>query len=600
MHIFDNGHFRLLYRGQKLFLETWFNLTHERSLDSFRVRCHNGRTILEELRRESGFEIASTEDIATIAEETREICKADTTLKTLLGQSWHTLITLLDSLASKKTDADSSRERKQLDYVLSDILPSLGERYLAEIVKALEIAIADTHESEIIRLANCLATEMAARGSALSGMHIWVEAHFLNGPWDDEQFPKRFAAFVDRLKLAPREYNVTLILSGNRELPKLGHFGDFKFSENPPVISAEALKEIPYIEKLIRRNKLRAFASISVEAVDQRSAVLMAQEKFAACLDRLRFNFAREPVVAGKVVIVYRPEDGRLGIRQVDAKIPSPDHHLPLSEFLLANKKIDDLIKSGQLPNESRRRIEAAVRHYRLGMDAHAYRDKLLNWWMGLETLTNAGDGKGIGARVFKNSLPLITHRYFEVQICLLFDVIGKTCPEWTPRVLEILGTAAPKHISLEQKLAVLQDAAAQTEIATALDSKPWIQSRWHRYVELAADQQKLAQHLREHDQRVRWHLLRLYRIRCCLVHGTPVEVPLQLPSANLEFYLREAIYVTIDSLLQASHIPSLDVVFERASLCAGIRKEILAQKGSPKTVILNALSTGIIFRLAK
>jgi hypothetical protein len=84
------------------------------------------------------------------------------------------------------------------------------------------------------------------------------------------------------------------------------------------------------------------------------------------------------------------------------------------------------------------------------------------------------------------------------------------------------------------------------------------------------------------------------------LVHGTPVEVPLQLPSANLEYYLREAIYVTIEALLQVKHIHSLESVFDRAAFAAGLRKEILARKGGDKSVILEALQTGIVFRLAK
>ena len=599
MYIFNNSHFESLETGQKAFLEAWFNLTHERSLDSFRLRCHNGRTILAELKRESGFEFASTSDIALLAQEAQVFCANDPILPDLLGNSSPALYNQIALLAKKKPDDDSKKERRQIKLILADLLPQLDQRYLNATIQALESAIAANLKDKIPSLTGILATEMAARGWALSGLHRWVESHFLVGAGEGGTFAERFGIFANRLKRAPQVYQVVVALSGNPELPRLGLFGGFEFSETPPSFSFAANITTSNFDRFLRRNPHRTFATASVEALDNRAAAHKAQEKLAICLDRLRFNFARDTVMNQRQVLVYRPSAQTARLIHLDSSIPSPEHHLPWAGFLAANQQIADLIASGRVASESRRRIEAALRHYRLGLDGNSYHDKLLNWWMGLETLTNAGEGKGIGDRVVKISLPLLALDYFEIQLQYLFGVLGEACGSLPPRIGEILPVGPIKHANLEHKLSVLQDSAAQAQIAQALQRHPWVLSRWNRFVVLACDPKRLLVYLEEHELRVRWHLLRLYRIRCCLIHGTPVDMPLQLPSANLEFYLRATIHVCLDALVHNNHIEDLESVFERATICLNQRREILNASGAGTTEILRALTTGIVFQLA-
>lgn len=116
---------------------------------------------------------------------------------------------------------------------------------------------------------------------------------------------------------------------------------------------------------------------------------------------------------------------------------------------------------------------------------------------------------------------------------------------------------------------------------------------------ELATQPKKLASYLDEHEQRVSWHLERLYRFRCCLVHGTPVVTPLQLPTANLEYYLRECIYLVLDTLLAAPQIPTLEVIFERAKSAATRRRTLLTDSSAALAAILPALETSFIFPIA-
>lgn len=623
MHVIPhNPLFDTLQRGEKVFLEAWFNLTHAQSLDSYRVRCHNGRTILEELKREMGISVAKDADLAVVAAEAQTLGAADTVLQSMLGSAWPRLQPLLSSLAkvkakAQKKEKDDSKEdeaeeektgriRSQLDYVLTDILPQLPDRYLAELIKALEAAIQAADAELILRYCSTLASDLIARGWAVASLHTWVETHFLSQSWASLSFAERFKFFADRIQQAKKAYDVVFVLSGSDDIANLNQFCGVSFSATPPAFSSKDLRSARYLEKFLRENPHRAFARVTVDAVDQFSAIHEAEEKLAKCQDRLRFNFIAIPLERWQQVLVTLSGDQdvkRAKLLSAKASIPSPSHHLKLDAFLEDSRKLDTLFSNGQIDDSSHRRIEAAIRHYRLGLDARSYHDMLLNWWMGLETLTNTGgDGRGgIGGKVLTNGVPLLCHRYLAMQLRYLCGVVQASCVgEWPPEVAAMLGAEPPKYLNAYQLVQALQTQVVADAIKAKVSALPWVEMRWERFRALVNDAPKLAAYLDDHEVRVRWHLQRLYRLRCCLVHGTPVVTPLQLPTANLEYYLREAIYVVLEALEGAAQIPSLEVVFDRTQICSSRRKEILHTKAlSASDAVRGAMQTDLTFRVS-
>lgn len=604
MHVIPhNPLFDTLQRGEKVFLEAWFNLTHAQSLDSYRVRCHNGRTILEELKRELGIAVAKDEDLAVVAAEAIVIGDADHLLQSALGANWKLLRGHLDTLSkAKKDEGKNERLRVQLDYLLTDLLPGLPEAYLKQVLTALSASMQAADDALTLQLAGSLASDLTARGWAVASLHSWVETHFLSQSWASLSFAERFRFFAERMQQAPEAYEVVFSLSGSSEVGNLGLFCGVEFSRTPPPVSPDDLRSVRHLDKFLRTNAQRSFAKTEVRAVDQFSAIHEAEEKLAKCQDRLRFNFIAMPVERWRHhVLVTRKADNKAKLVPALTSIPSPAHHLKLDAFLEASRQLDQLFSSGQLDESSRRRIEAAVRHYRLGLDARSYHDMLLNWWMGLETLTNTGgDGRGgIGGKVLTNAVPLLAHRYLNMQLRYLCGVVQAACEEWPAEVATMLGETPPKFLTASQLLHALQNQPVADAIKTKLAAHPWVELRWERFRVLVGDAPKLAAYLDEHESRVRWHLHRLYRLRCCLVHGTPVVTPLQLPTANLEYYLREAIYVVLIALGRAQQIRSLEAVFDRTNSCASRRKELLHTKGlSAADAVRGALQTDLTFRL--
>lgn len=598
MHAIPHSpHYGTLRAGEKFFLEAWFNLTHERSLDSYRVRYHNGRTILEELHREMGMSMASPTDLGAIAAEAREICAVDTVLQGVLGPS--TWAVLRDLLAADPRGAKSKPEelvdprKEQIAYVLEDVLGKLPPLYLKNGLAALEAAVDAEKLEDILPLCDLVATDLSAHGWAVGSLHTWVRSHFLDSARQNIVFMERWRLFRSRVQAEPEEYTVSFELSGGKTLKALTNFAGFTFSANPPSALPGNPGAAPVLSKFLQPSPFKIFASATIKAVDQNSAAHEAVAQFAHAQDRLRFNYCDEPIVReGQRVFVRRVRDNKQKMVPLIYGIPNPEHHLSLPAFLRANRLLDELFASQQIGENSQCRIEAAVRQYRLGLDAGGYSDKLLNWWMGLETLTNTEFGKGgIGDRVVKNSVPLLCHHYFQTQLRTLSRVVAMALRKrWPAEVASVLGVPAGQHMSLDwvQLLNVLRDVRAAQAVEDALVADhPWVQMRWKRFRNLAGSTDLLAAHLAAHEQRLRWHLQRLYRIRCCLVHGTPVQTPLQLPAANLEYYLREAIYRVLIAIGRSPNLHSLEAVFERATYCKERRADALATKSTDLQAVL-------------
>lgn len=545
--------------------------------------------------------LVNADDMGAIFSEAKALCDADETLRKVLGDAYRVLISLLSKLAGQKpSDKEqmfTSSEWSHLEIVLLDTLPGLPKRYLESLLGELRGAIGRQDDAQILQISNALATDLIERGWSLASLHAWVSTEFLSSDARKGTFDGRLTTFATRVTREPEEFEVILNLSGSAELQTLGQFCGFTFSPAPPdVPDTQAAPRAVNLEKFLRTNKQRSFARTVVKAVDQFSAAHAAVEKIALCQDRLRFNFSPVPVNIWKSVLVTRISDMKKRLVPLVFGVPNPNQLVPMQTFLATSRRLDALLASNQVDDVSRTRIEAAARHCRLGADGRGYQDMLLSWWMGLETLTSPGEGKGIGARVFKNAVPIICHNYFKHQLHHLGAAVKAALESWPTEVCTLLAVPSDHAMSWRQLLQVMQHPTADASVRTSLSRNPWLDLQWAKMAALAAAPAKLRDHLIGHATRVRWHLMRLYRIRCCLVHGTPIAAALQLPAANLEFYLRELILVVIGAMQRAPQLTSVEQVYQRAQYAFERRSAILGEQNAGAGAVVVALESELTF----
>jgi hypothetical protein len=531
---------------------------------------HNGRTILKELFHEFKIQIAGGEDLRVIALEAVELCQNDEPLKKSLSAAFDPMIAALNGITKEKAITEPKEKKapvwhlpsvKRLRFVLEDTLPHLDDRYLTEAVDLLDDAIRNDVApfSRVQSIVSCLLTDLVSRGWTLESLHEW--AGNLGGQKGGSRtFDERFDFMRQQVMRDPQPFDVTLRLSGNPTISQLGTFKGWSFSATAPVAPNPQREFVNYL----RPDAQTSFAKCTVSAVDFKSASHAAMELFENCVDRLRFNFLDTKLQLDARMLVVRCGDQKTRLEKLVFPVPNPVFTTLLDQFRADSVKIDDLLRNGTLAQTSRERIEASARHYRLGQDADSYRDKLLNWWFGLEYLTKVSRSGSIGGAVTQHGKNCMMARYLLLLLLDLEPSLRKCVGNWPASVKAHVSCHNSTQLKPEKLILLMQDPTCKADVEAALTLHPWLLVRFKELADICSDPGKLAKYVEEHGKRVEWQLKRLYRVRCCLVHGSPMILRLMLLCANLEFYLRETMVIVLRTMLAHPQVTSLDDFYDR------------------------------------
>ena len=101
------------------------------------------------------------------------------------------------------------------------------------------------------------------------------------------------------------------------------------------------------------------------------------------------------------------------------------------------------------------------------------------------------------------------------------------------------------------------------------------------------------------HLSHVEWQVRRLYRIRCCIVHGSKVAHTLAPFAANMEYYLKRVIILVLKCIVHYEQIRSRAQIFQRASL-AFDRKVTELENAKDNKVIKQVIFEDIVLANSK
>jgi hypothetical protein len=578
------------------FLELWHSMTHELSLDSHRVRCLNARMIVRELDQELRTGRLAQEEFVELCAEALEILDLDHVVPVALPHHYGLLKPLLTAppliQPDKRKEAKAEQAYREFRFTVADFSSALVRVYQARLLEMLPDAIASTDQEHIWRLVGALLSDLVDEGWALDSLFRWVDLFFR------EKKQPHHATFAANLNFMVRQlsgnrqrFRVILRLSGSSKLSEFGTFGGFAFRALPGFTP-----DTPQQRKFAVHSSVATFAEAEVEAVDFHAAAIKARETFENCLDLLRFNFEPAPLKIDERCYVERCGDNRVALPVVRHLIPNPAHHLPADAFRDFSDQMGDVLERSSIEQESRERLRAAVRHYRFGRDADSYKDKFLNWWMGLEFLAFTSHGESIGQTVVRHASDALVQRYLYRLLGDLLRTLKEHKIAWSPDFSETSGCRQLDDLTSAGLLDLLQAATCVEQLAQTFSDNPVAAFRIRRLADHLQDPKKTADLLKQHHNHLVWQVGRLYRLRCCIVHGTPLPFRLPLFAANLEFYLRELIVVCLRALNLNSHIASLREVFQRAALVRSrTHSELGAQAPRPDAIRMAVFNAMII-----
>jgi len=584
---------------QTSFVELWYEMTHLHSLDSYRVKCLNSHTILHELNEELRIGLVNEEEIDVLCAEANEILKNDTIINTHFATQLRVIQPLLSKppKGEKKT-RNESKQWQQLRFVTHDFLVALDSKYFTYLCDAITSAIKPDNEDRIRQLVSALLSELVGRGWPLETLFRW-HRHFLKQKAKQTySFDQNLDFMLRQFKREPQSFHVTLHLSGSKKLFGITTFHGFRLTEEFSLSAHEKTKvRGGPPDKFLRPYENILFATTDVNAWDSGSAAIQARTKIEYLLDLVRFDFETQVVKVGPRCLVRRQGDGHVELLEIPQAVPNPRLPRALDDFKVLVESVDKVLERTNIDEISRQQLQASIRQYRFGSDAESYGDKFTAWWTGLEALTNLSQGKTIGFNVMFNTSRTMLCNYMYRLLSDLLETLKHLKISWLPELAGCSGCPDIESLTVSKLLQILESSFDANKLWNLCTQHPVLVYFGKQLQDVVSNPSKLYDKLKEHRRHLEWQLNRLYRIRCCLVHGTPIQFNLALYAANLEFYLKEIILFVLTALKDNKHIRSLDEVFHRASTCYDRKKAFLKDPQNGANAIHEAVCMDIVVR---
>lgn len=555
---------------QHFFASCWFNMIHEYSLDSYRVRAMNPRNGLKELVRMMAPH-ASNNDLYMVADELQELLKFDPVLQDPpfiepLGE-------LLDLLTFDKNNRKKKYESNRsliLSYTreLSHVVES---NYVEAILQLLECVLITDVESikeeqrfdYIHALTGNLLSILLDQGASIESLfQLYVQVICALKHKKNYAFEKMWSLLKRLITQEPRKFNVIFTvdnISNIEDFPS--QIGAVKFSQDPP--SCKNPK--PPVERYLNKMHKRLFAQIEVETKDYRTAGTEAYAAINNILDLVRFEYEREKLQLPEgfaITAVSSPNAYRMF--PIPKVVPNPTASVDCDGLEGFIQSVNELMLDSNFADDGRNRVQSTFRLYRIGSDTNIFESKLVNWWTAIEYLVKSSNGPGgIGDAVEHQLVPVLCAGYVSKLLVSFRNAIVDVKAQLTDQVTgkDIL----LKDLSLNDLYLVFKDSSQASHILDSVND-PFFKYKLQYFLKALSEPKALATLITEHEKRLGWHVQRLYRARCDIVHSAEQIVNAALLCANLEFYLKTALTSLLRELRPPSHILDTKEFFDRQS----------------------------------
>jgi hypothetical protein len=598
---------------QHFFLSCWFNMVHQSSLDSYRVKVMNPVNVLRELKAMYA-PPADDKDRKRVADEALEILNG----QPILGRSRYQLalkefVPLLIESTKAKTEGGKQEGGASVNVLHSyhsELEAELGRHFLSDSFDWLsdELALDPQNEpaeqrvqklSEIERVCRDVLSVSLDVGFSLESL-FQLYRHMApispvvlpgaGGVGNNAGVPQY--VFMDRLARVraqvtsePRDCRVIFGVSGTSGPGSnvIGVYGNVRISDAPPLINGALT---PREARFLAARPQWLWADVTVQSRDGRAAGMLAYRQIAQILDLARFYYESRSI---SITQDFLLEDGGerhiLGIPEV---IPNPESEQPAVNLEQFVADLNDLGSRDGAQVESRDRIFAAFRLYRVGTEARVFENKLVNWWTGLEYLAKGSkQGGSIGVAVEEALAPALAIAYLSKHLSAYRRVFGVLNAQATIDAQAVnLGALADREL-----YALFRRADAAAVLQPAVVNHPHL---WHHlaaFIQNLASERSIATMLRAHERRLRWQLQRIYRARCDIVHSAHLVVNAALLCANLEFYLRLTLELMLQSFQNISTLRSAAEFFDRQRYkYARLLADLERQQGASDSLLQAAL----------
>lgn len=572
---------------QRFFIEKSIELLYYGSIDSYRVRLNNPKTILEELKyclqeyeigRIKNFKSIKAKEKKALIDETLISLKFDPSYLEFKSISKNYLEQLLKTI-------DEHNYKKVISSI--GILLNENNNYLSTVIDGLKILI-DTNDSELSALEkldttlNLLFSELIAKGYSKGFLYKITYGIFVNTLNVTSDFDTHFENFKARLTDIESEHTVVFRMDTTKKVYEaISTITNplFTLSDDIEKIKLNGMKVNIELEAFKGILNNRKFIRCDVNALDYLAALKKARYVLSEYLDVVNLGLSDEFLhIHNRALVIdtRSPEKGNFqnNINILDGKYKVEEDH-----YVQFSKKMPHIINNHNILHETKEKIKSAIRYLRLGNQSTEVEHKFINYWIGLEYLFSNYESQSTIDRIKDHFITSHGLAYLKRNIY-----------SFKKSFLQL----SSSHILLinaynDADDSFLQDENFYAEVGTYLiNDYPLLAYRALKLKQWLFHPKKPSNgtdYIKRHKDNLEMHFTRIYRLRNEIIHDAATDTNNEQIASHLRYYLTYILNELIDYL---SNNVADELSIENYFILNEIRLGNIAQQGYLVKDLLN------------
>lgn len=229
---------------------------------------------------------------------------------------------------------------------------------------------------------------------------------------------------------------------------------------------------------------------------------------------------------------------------QIDGKVERSEELYSrfLNKFLIlkAHPFIED---------ETRKKINSAIRYFRLGTEAIEIEQKFINYWIGIEYLFSS---KIAGDNTFQRFKDFFSKVHG-------LSYVKRNLIEFHKQTLISDGATALSDI--DDRLDYLLDVNTYNKLSMeCLSIDPFLAFKAEVFSGVMGDDKTMRLYIKKHVTNLEQHLVRMYRVRNEIIHEAAIKPNIESLTSNLRYYL----IFTINTMVDFFEKPMTEIIINR------------------------------------
>lgn len=546
---------------QRLFIEKSVELLYLGSIDSYRVRLHNPKTILEEIKyclegfqqgRIKHFNIikSTNKDKNALIDEAITMIKSNPNYLDFTSISQEYIVRLMN-------DTKENNYKKIINGI--EIVLAENSNYLLKIINGIEAIILENKTDlenleKLENSINILFSELISLGFSKGFLYKLTYGIFINSLTEGENFTDHFISFRTHLLMEPSEYMVVFQLDTSQKV-----YNSISNVQYEQLIITDTIDDIRFIGHQVKEfNKFkitkssRKFIRCKINATDYLAALKKARSILSEYLDVINLGLTDEFLLINKRALVFDIRFPEKTTFQSNKNILDGRYQATMEHYQNFTLKLPSLLNSTVVQNESKEKIKSAIRYLRLGNESTEVEHKFINYWLGLEYIfSNNGN---------QNTINRVKEHFINAHVLAYIKRNTYSFKKEFGQIPTNLISLVPSY--KVDNTTCLSDANFYLEAGNnLLNHCPLLAYRalkLHKsfFTPNRTDPPKAKEYLKKHERNLEIHFTRIYMLRNEIIHEAATNTNNEHIAANLRYYLTFILNELIDFLSRQSPSP--------------------------------------------